>query len=79
MRLLFSANDNSENMITTVSASASTDLRSDMETPDQQELNSEQMKGEGREIFTNHSDGEWSSNVFFTLNLLLFGQFVLTN
>ena len=65
-------------MITT--ASASTDLRNDMETPDQQELNSrEQMKGEGRKIFTNHSDGEWSSNVFFTLNLLLFGQFVLTN
>ena len=78
MRLLFSANQNSENMITT--ASASTDLRNDMETPDQQELNSsEQMKGEGRKIFTNHSDGEWSSNVFFTLNLLLFGQFVLTN
>ena len=65
-------------MITT--ASASTDMRNDMETPDQQDLNSrEQMKGEGRNIFRNHSDGEWSSNVFFTLNLLLFGQFVLTN
>ena len=79
MRLFcfFSGNDNSEKMITT--ASASTDLRNEMETADQQELNSEQMGGETRNIFTNHSDGVLTPNVFFTLNLLLFGRFVLTN
>ena len=67
-------------MITTASASASTDLRNDKETPNQQELNSsEQMKGEGRKIFANRSDGVLTPNVFFTLNLLLFGRFVLTN
>ena len=70
--LFFSGNDNSEKMITT--ASASTDLRNEMETADQQELNSE-----SRNIFTNHSDGVLTPNVFFTLNLLLFGRFVLTN
>ena len=64
-------------MITT--ASASTDLRNEMETADQQELNSEQMGGETRNIFTNHSDAVLTPNVFFTLNLLLFGRFVLTN
>ena len=75
--ILFSGNHNSENLITT--ASASTDLRNEMETADQQELNSGQMGGEGRKTFTNHSDGGLTPNVLFTLNLLLFGRFVLTN
>ena len=48
-RLFFLGNHNSEKMITT--ASASTDLRNEMETADQQELNSEQKGGGGGKIF----------------------------
>ena len=64
-------------MITT--ASASTDLRNEMETADQQELNSEQKGGGGVKIFKSNSDGVLAPSVFFTLNLLLCGRFVLTN
>ena len=77
LRFLFSENHHSEKLVTTVSAS--TDLRTDMETQDPQEPSSEQRKGEGSKIFTNHSDDRMTPNVFFTLNLLLVGQFVLTN
>ena len=76
-RLFFLGNHNSEKMITT--ASASTDLRNEMETADQQELNSEQKGGGGVKIFKSNSDGVLTPSVFFTLNLLLCGRFVLTN
>ena len=76
-RLFFLGNHNSEKMITT--ASASTDLRNEMETADQQELNSEQKGGGGGKIFKSNSDGVLTPSVFFTLNLLLCGRFVLTN
>ena len=77
MRFLFSANHHSEKLVTTVSASI--DLRTEMETQDPEEPSSEQRKGEGSKIFTNHSDDQMTPNVFFTLNLLFVGQFVLTN